>query len=233
MKQVSETKPLILIKSASKFNSNLQCGDCFHYKGSRHPNFDKPCSQLGVGTKSEAPSCYTPDATAFKTLSTDAFSMLAAFVSAMTPRQARVLMGVLKYAGSLEKHNMTFLQEVYFCTGHEQEAYLDDYFKGFVLGVGKTGEFIVVGTDYLQASKNSTLAYLSAASVLTEEAFVKRRKKLVAAGKLGKPKTVKAVNNNTYVVPTIDEAPTGENVAQTGKRTNKKKMDSKYLVIET
>lgn len=224
-----ESKPLILIKSASKFNANLQCGDCFHYRGSRHPNFDKPCSLLGVGTKSEAPSCYTPDVTAFKTLSLDAFGMLAALVASMTPRQSRVLMGILKYAGSLEKHDMTFLQEVYFCAGNEQDAYLDDYFKGYVLGVGKSGEFIVVGTDYLQSAKNSTFAYLSRESVLTEEQFVRRRKKLAVHGRLGKPKTVKAVNNNTYVVPTIDEAPTGEKVTS----ARKKKLSKADLTIET
>lgn len=226
----TESKPLILIKSASKFNANLQCGDCFHYKGSRHPNFDKPCAQLGVGTKSEAPGCYTPDVTAFKSLSLDAFGMLAALVASMTPRQSRVLMGVLKYAGSLEKHDMTFMQEVYFCSGNEQDAYLDDYFKGYVLGVGKSGEFIIVGTDYLQSAKNSTFAYLSRESVLTEEQFIKRRKKLAMHGRLGKPKTVRAVNNNTYVVPTIDEAPTGE-----GRITamRKKKLSKKDLVIET
>ena len=191
----------------SKFNSSLQCGDCLHYKGQKHPKFDAPCGTLGIGSKAEAPSCYTPDVTAFKSMSKDSFPYIAALVGAMSPRQARVLMGMLKYAGSLERIGMTFMQEVYFCMSSEQEAYLDDYYRGYVIGLNKAGGVIIVGTDYLQGSKNSMIAYLDKSSVLTETQFNNRRRGLVNQGKIRKPMILRLEKKNKYIVPTIDEAP--------------------------
>lgn len=192
---------------ASKFNSSLMCGDCLHYKGQKHPKFDAPCSTLGVGMKSEAPSCYTPDVTAFKAMSKDSFPLIASLIATMSPRQSRILMGMLKYAGSLERIGMSFLQECFFCMSSEQEAYLDDYYRGYIVGLNKAGGVIIVGTDFLQGSKNSMIAYLDKVSVLTEQQFALRRKSLVTRGKIKKPLVARLEKKNMYIVPTIDEAP--------------------------
>ncbi len=201
---VKNTKPE---SNATKFNTNLQCGDCLHYKGSRHPAMDKPCTELGIGSKSEAPGCYTPDVTAFRSLGLDAFGVLAAFISTLTPRQSRVLLGVLKYAGSLERHGLQFLEERYFKLG---DNYLDNYYKGYVIGVGKNGEFILVGTDYLNCSKASTLAYLDKSSLLDEKRFEKEKTILLSQGRVKSPKVARLVARDEYQVPTIDNEPKGE-----------------------
>lgn len=218
------------ISAPSKFNINLLCGDCLHYKGNPHPRFDSSCIKLGIGAKSEAPSCYTPDVTAFRSLSRDTFAVIAALVAAMTPRQSRVLLGTLKYAGSLEKIGMSFLEECYFSLGSTTEAYLDDYVKGYVIGLNKGGGVIVVGTDYLQGSHNSMIAYLDTKSILTEKKFNALRVKLVALGKIRKPKVIHLVKKGQYEVPTIDEAPTGN---ASGKRRKKSTGDDRSITVNT
>jgi hypothetical protein len=218
-KPLKNVKPVVKEQTGgSKFNASLLCGDCLHFHGQPHPRFEAACAKLGIGSKSEAPSCYTPDVTAFRSLSKDTFTVVAALVGSMTPRQSRVLMGTLKYAGSLEKVGMTFLQECYFCMGSEQEAYLDDYMKGFVVGLNKAGGLIVVGTDFLQGSKNSMVAYLDKASILDEKGFNRRRKKLVELGKIRKPQVIRMVKKNTYVVPTLDDGPQVAGKTTKGKR---------------
>lgn len=193
----------------SKFNLNLTCGDCLHYKGSRNPKFDGPCSTLGIGSKSEAPSCYTPDVTAFRSVSKDTFPLLAVIASTISPRQARVLMGMLKYAGTLERVNLTFLQECFFTLGSTQEAYLDDYCRGYAAGVDKHGSVIVVGSGYLQGAKGAMIAYLDKGSVLTAEKFGLLRKQLVGLGKIRKPSIARLERKGDYEVPTIDDEPNG------------------------
>ena len=218
-KQLKNTKPENL--PATKFNMTLMCGDCLHYRGSRHPNFDAPCATLGVGMKGEAPSCFTPDVTAFKSLSKDTFPLIASLVAAMSSRQSRVLMSVLKYAGTLERVGMTFLEECFFCLSSEQEAYLDDYCRGYVVGLNKTGGLIIVGTDFLQGSKNSMIAYLDKSSVLNEEQFRVRRKNLVDKGKIRKPLVARMEKKNLYIVPTIDDGPGKVNATAPGRRGRK------------
>lgn len=212
----------------TKFNHQTSCGDCLHFKGSRHPELAAPCSLLGISTKALAPSCYTPDVTAMRALGPSAFQTLALLVAAMTPKQTRVFMGMLKYAGALERMGYTFLEEVYFTVSDE---YLESYYKGFVIGVGKMNELIIVGTDYLQASKTTTIAYLSKDSVLNAEKFKKYARKCIEEGKFHKPQTKKAVISQTHVVPTMDSAPTGEKGVKKQKAAGK--ANPKSFVIET
>ena len=216
------TKPVIVIEEqrATKFNVALQCGDCLHYKGSAHPKFSAPCIKLGVGTKSEAPSCYTPDVSAFRSMSKDVFPVLAALVGCMTPRQSRVLMGVLKYAGSLEKVGLTFLEKVYFTHSTPTEAYLEDYYCGYALAMTRSGQVVLVGSDYLKASSASMTAYLDKGSVLREEVFAKRKEKLVALGKIYRLKSIKKPRGSSdveHVIPTIDEGPVAPTSSKKGK----------------
>ena len=201
----------------SKFNSSLQCGDCLHYTGQAHPSFDAPCAKLGIGSKSEAPGCFTPDVTAFRSLSKDTFSVIATLIGAMTPRQARVLQGLLKYAGSLSTVGLSFLEECYFCLCAEQQAVLEDYMRGYVVGLNKAGGIIVVGTDFLQGGKDSAIAYLGKSSLLTEDQFAKVRRRLLDLGKVRRQKVIKIALQNQYVVPTMDEAPDGKKGSSGGK----------------
>jgi hypothetical protein len=169
-------------QKATKFNVDLQCGDCLHYKGSAHPKFESSCIKRGVGTKSEAPSCYTPDVSVFRSMSKDVFPMLAALVGIMTPKQSRVLMGILKYAGSLERAGLTFFEVVYFCNAPPTDAYLEDYCFGYAIAMTRAGQVVVVGSDYLKASPSSLIAYLDKGSILREHVFPETQRKAYGFG---------------------------------------------------
>lgn len=217
-------------QKATKFNVDLQCGDCLHYKGSAHPKFEAPCSKRGVGTKSEAPSCYTPDVSAFRAMSKDVFPMLASLVGLMSARQSRVLMGVLKYAGSLERAGLTFLEVCYFCNCPPETAYLEDYFYGYALSMTRSGQIVLVGSDYLRQSPTSLVAYLDKGSVLREAVFQKRKDRLCDEGKIHRLRSIlgpRRATDEGYVIPTIDDAPKAPKTK--GKKGTSRKTDPGYV----
>ena len=219
---------------ATKFNVDLQCGDCLHYKGSANPRFEAPCIKRGVGVKSEAPSCYTPDVSAFRSMSKDVFPMLASLVTLMTPKQSRVLMGVLKYAGSLERAGLTFFEMCYFCNCPPEAAYLEDYFYGYAMSMTKGGQIVLVGSDYLRQSPTSMVAYLDKGSILREAVFQKRKDKLCDEGKIHRLKSIvnpRRLTDEGYVIPTIDEAPRAPKSKKKGK-TGSRKSDPDYVYKE-
>ena len=207
--------------SATKFNVGLMCGDCSHFKGYHHPNFDKPCFKLGISTKSEAPACFTPDVSALREISKDAWPMLAAITGLMTPKQSRVMMGLLKYAGSLERAGLHFLEKCYFCHTPADKAYLEDYSCGYALTMTRAGQVVIVGNDFLKASPAAMIAYLAKSSVLKEKEFKKRFDKCVSQGRIQKPQTAKAIASGVdYEVPTIDNEPTGETKKSRRRKAN-------------
>ena len=213
-------RPMVLLdeSKSTKFNVGLQCGDCAHFKGAPHPNFDAACAKRGVGAKLEAPLCYTPDVTAFRSVSKDVFPMIAALVGILEPRQSRILMGVLKYAGTLERVGLSFLEVVYFSHNSLSDSYLEDYCKGYALSMTKAGQVVLVGSDYLGGSTASMIAYLDKSSVVRESVFLKRKEKLLKAGRVNRLKLHKHVTTDIeYEVPTIDSEP-GQTVGKTSKR---------------
>jgi hypothetical protein len=218
----------------SKFNVGLQCGDCAHFKGAPHPKFDAACSKRGVGSKMEAPLCFTPDVTAFRTAGKDVFPMVAGLLSILQPRQSRILMGLLKYAGTLEKAGLSFLEVVYFSHASVTDSYLEDYVKGYALCLTRTGQVVLVGSDYLGGSSASMIAYLDKGSVLRESVFLKRKEKLLDAGRVHRLKTVKhKLPDADYVVPTIDDEPNA-GVKTAKKRTSRSpKYNTGDFTIET
>ena len=203
----------------TKFNVGLMCGDCLHFKGSAHPKYEAACAKRGVGTKVEAPMCYTPDVAVFRTLSKDVFPMLSALVGSMSHKQSRVLMGLLKYAGTLEKAGLTFLEECYFCSAPLAEAYLEDFTRGYALTMTKSGQVVLVGSDYLKASSASMVAYLDKASVLNDAAFQKCKDRCMESGRVYRPRRPKVVMSTLdYNVPTIDDEPVAATRGTTRKR---------------
>ena len=193
---------------ASRLNIiSLRCGDCGHHKGTAHPSFGQPCAKLGIKAYATAPSCYAPDVTVFRKTGPEVFVQLASILSTLSPQQSRVLMGLLKSAGSLEKFGFQFLQKVYFRAGDD---YLDNYFRGVVLGTGFEGTLAVVGVNFFTSSRASVIAYLFPDSVLSSDQFYRRRKKLFNSGALYAPR--KPHRND--IVTVEYEPPTFESSAE-------------------
>lgn len=217
----SEKKRVIEISDSSKHNLlTLRCGDCGHHKGSPHPAFGKPCAELGVRTYASAPNCYAPNVSIFRKAGPTVFAQLASILSSFSPQQSRILMGLLRSAGSLEKHGYSFLDRVYFRSGDD---YLDNYFSGFILGVGYNGTLALVGSTFFTTVRNPVIAYLLPESVFPVEVFEKKKKKLVKEGKLYTPRKPhkNVITDDHYEPPTIETAQ--ETLDQAARAIFKKK----------
>lgn len=218
----SEKKRVVEIADASKQNQlTLRCGDCLHHKGSPHPAFGKPCSELGVKGYATAPTCYSPDVSIFRKSGPTVFAQLASILSTFTPQQCRILMGLLRSAGSLEKYGHSFLDRVYFRSG---EDYLDNYYSGFILGVGYGGTLSLVGSSFFTAVRSPIIAHMLPESVFSAEIFQKRKKKLVKEGKLYAPRKAhkNVIEGVDYEPPTL-ETPQ-EHLEMSAKSLFKKKQ---------
>lgn len=222
-------KRSVLDSNATRSNVVLRCGDCLHFKGTPHPSFGSRCSDLGVKSYGSAPPCYAPNVVIFNKVSPDTFAVLASLVSSFSPAQSRVLMGLLKTAGSLDKYGYSFLQKVYFRLG---EDYLDNYYSGYVLGVGMEKTVSIVGKAFFKGDKRPIMATLMPESVLDTEEFKKRRKKLMASGKLYEPRKARKNDiSDEYMPPTIETAQ--ETLDEMAKRSGKKRIkNGKLKVLE-
>jgi hypothetical protein len=196
-----------------------------HFNGTSHPSIGKPCATLGVKAYGTAPPCYTANVSVLSAISPETFSMLASTIASMTPKQCRVLMGLLKTAGSLEKFGFTFLQKVYFRLGPD---YLDNYYSGYVLGTGVDKTISIVGKSYFKGAKKPVIASILQDSVVSVEVFKKRKKKLLAEGKLYEPRKVhKNEITEDYEPPTIETAQ--ETLEEMAKYAGKKRVKNNKL----
>ena len=174
-----------------------------HHKGTPHPAIGEPCNNRGVKTYAAAPNCYTANVSVFRKVSPQTFSILSTIISDFTPQQSRILMGLLKSAGSLEKHGLSFLEKVFFRLG---EDYLDSYYSGYVFGSGLNHSLMIVGSSFLTGVKHPIIAHLEPSSVLSVEAFKRKHKFLVQHGKLYVPRKPHRndVTTINYIPPTIE-----------------------------
>jgi hypothetical protein len=183
---------------------------------------------MGIKPYATAPNCYAPNVTLFRKAGPDTFATLASVISAFSPQQSRVLMGLLKSAGSLEKHGYTFLEKVYFRCG---EDFLDNYFYGHVLGLGLNGTLAVVGASYFRTVKAPLVAYLLPESVMGAEVFRKKKNRLQKSGMLYAPRRPR---QNDIVVdyepPTMETSP--EIMEKLANQTFGKKKRKPLRVIE-
>lgn len=223
-KDTSDDAPL------SQDNVKLRCGDCFHYKGTAHPSIKVLCKSMDVRPGALAPSCFTPNVTVFRELGPQVMGQMAALVSTFSSQQARVFMGLLKGASSLEKMGLTFMQKVYFCTGTDS---LENYYSGFVLCTGPDKSIMLVGRDYLKCNNSSMVASLAKSSLITsKEEFDAVKDDLVARGRIraANEKLKKAMSKIDYEPPTFDTDPSV--LEARANKSAKKRGNEKLFRVE-
>jgi hypothetical protein len=226
----SQTKKDITLspEAAAKDNTKLKCGDCLHFKGTSHPMYGEVCSNRGVKTFATAPNCYTPNVVVFRKAGPDTLRVLSGIISGFTPSQSRVLMGLLKGAGALEKRGLSFMQKVYHCFG---EDYLDNYVSGYVLGLGLEDTILVVGQDYLRNSSTMVVSHLMRSSLITQDEFKSKRKSLIESGKVYQPrrphKNIKI--DEKYEPPTLE---TSVDELEKAASRGEKKKKTRTLTVE-
>jgi hypothetical protein len=131
----------------------------------------------------------------------------------MSSTEARVLIALLRNIKTQEKfYNLKFGQPVYFCLSND---YLSNYFMGFVVGVATTGEEQVFVSSNLgkQQRRTPMLGSFIRDRVLTLSEFNKRKKELIALGKVQDPKklftptTLIKATASDYEIPNMETAP--------------------------
>jgi hypothetical protein len=230
---ICEKKAVTLVEDASKKNIlSLRCGDCMHFKGNAHPAYGKPCAELGIKTYATAPNCYAPDVASFRRVSANTFMALATILSSFTPQQSRVLLGLLRSVGSLEKYELTFLEKIYLRAG---EDYLDNYVGGVVLGVGFQKSIAVVGTTFFSEVKSQVVAYVLPDSIMKAQSFTKKKAALIREGRIFTPRRPHKndiSNPKDYEPPTMETPPEAlEQAARAMFKKNKAKRESTAVQV--
>ena len=214
-------------RESTASNIKLKCGDCMFLEKDSHPTYGVPCEERGIKSFATAPGCYTPNVKSLASISVETFDVLGQIVSACTPSQSRIIMGLFKTQAQLSKLGFYLMQPVFFKLGSED--YLDNYLKGFAMGVGPNKEILLLSTPVQK--KNTVYASVCAASLLDEFTFADHRARLVEAGRIYQPKVPhKNLNadDDSYQVPTIETSEELLNslAANTGKKKPKSSKET-------
>lgn len=199
-----------------------RCGDCNYFRNAAHPAMGgQPCSQLGVAPTKIAPPCWVPDTGALRSLGRPSIAAIAAVLTQMTPRQARIFAGMLKGAGSLDRVKLSFFERVYFTLGRGDA--LDCFYSGYVLSRGPDDSVILLASPVFPQANTLTCAQIARSSILRRSDFEKARARLVEAGRLyhvpRKPRHV--IDDATaYEPPTYDTSP--EHLEAQAKRAERR-----------
>lgn len=209
--------------SATNYNLKFRCGDCLHFKGNAHPSIGAPCESSGVVATGLAPACFTPDVGVLKKLPEPSIGILFSIFSSLTPKQSRILAGLLSKSSGLEKHGFSFLEKVYFCAGDD---WLENYFCGHVISDDPHGNILIVGTKFFTELKTNMIASMRSKSLLNKKQFAEKKAALFESGKIiqdkRKPKIRPSVDID-YEPPTIESNPDSVGkVSAKPKKVNRK-----------
>ena len=131
--------------------------------------------------------------------------------SAYSPKQRRILMALLKTSTKTNKKEHKFGTKVYIPIRNEGK-YLSDWAAAYVLGYTQDGKIVISGSPERRSIGRSFTAYLYPDSVFSAIDFAKKKKLMIAEGRINNPKIEKAkriatVDDYEPQVPTMDTAP--------------------------
>ncbi len=187
----------------------FKCGDCLHHKQTPHRQNKRVCAEEGIRTFAVAPKCFTPDYT--KVIgNTDEFMAAVTFYGSRTPQQRKILLGMLRQQPKGRKIAMG--TRLYLnIRGRE---YIDNYVCGFAVGYTSGGDLVLCGDPDAKARGRVFFAYLrSESSLLTQKEWRAKYTDLKTRGRIsdpsvtGKRDITDVVKEDTYEIPTIDQAP--------------------------
>ncbi len=196
-------------EKSAKITFTPKCGDCMHFD--HYAKFQSVCSKLGVLKNRLAPPCFTENVFVLQKQSPDVLNQIGLLLKDFTPSQARILLAILAKKKKYKEYGLAFGMPVYFHLGSD---YLNNYFKGYVVGVANRGEPMVYVSSDLnkkQVNKPAMLA-LYPDSVFTISQFEKKKKSLADNNRLNDPKiTTIGKKNKTEISDVFDfEPPTLE-----------------------
>lgn len=228
---------------STKLSIGLKCSDCLHFKGPASPHYADKCSKTGVLPFAKACKFYTPDLSKIRQAdgSTELFANLANAAKGLEGAPLRILAYSLLRQDALKKVGLRLGQALYVylppTLGMPREIreqmekydlhYIDQYYKGYVIGAVNHGDSIEVYISPSEVGKADPYTISLTAKeggrlpeyVVGGKNFRKRCTRLEAEGKAKMPKeTRKAINKLLErpwrarpliddEVPTIDTVP--------------------------
>jgi len=146
------------------------------------------CKLKGIRTFALAPKCFTPDITQIAGNS-DSFAAIAMLFAEYTPRQKRILIGVLKQPQKKFKRELPFGTRVYF-HGLGKD-YISNYMSGMVAGTTSSGQLIITGSPDRNTRGRSYFAYMNDSDeLMTAREWKVKKAELKAAGKILDPQSL-------------------------------------------
>lgn len=222
-----------MTKKITKISTDetFKCGSCLHFNVTAHTSKESPCSALGVRRFAIAPRCFTPDYT--KVISnTDEFVQLAAFFASKTPEQKKILLGILR---ATPKGNKLRMGTRMFLNLRGRE-FVSNYVCCYVVGYTSGGQIVLTGSPDRKVRGKSFFAYLrDDSSLITPKQWAQRYAALRAKGRIQDPTfginrdITASVENDTYEVPTIDNAP--KEKGDKGTKTKVKRTDDLVTIL--
>jgi len=209
----------------------FRCGECLHFKQSRHRSFDSLCSVLGRKAFAIAPKCFTPDYT--KVIhNTDEFVQLATLIGQKTPQQRKIMMAILRQKPMGKKLPMG--TKMYL--NYRGREYISNYLHGYVVGYTSANEIVLAGSPDQNSRGRAFFAYLkSDDTLLTPKEWKLKFTKLRRLGRIQDPTSTTIrditakVQDDNYEVPTIDNAPKDPRATKTKTRS---KSDPRTSLVE-
>ena len=197
-----------------RLSLNIKCRDCIHFK--RGPAFfEKKCKDLGILPEARACQAFTPDIYKLSRVEADTIFNLGKLVKDFKETHFRILSFIFRNMSLIKRSKLKFGQPVYINLSSPYIDYLDAYYKGYVLGVSKSGDQIFITSSLRKTTDNVYLSVLPS-SILTLAQFKKRRKKLKKFGRVKIPKKYITANLEEkppiYRKPITDEVPTIDNI---------------------
>ena len=200
----------------------FKCGECLHYEKNKHRSNKDVCKNLGIRHFRKAPKCFTPNFTEVMS-NIDNFISMQVLINTLSAKQKKIMLGVLRSYAITKKRPLKIGQKVYL--NIRTAEYISNYLTGYVVGYTSVNEVIIGGSPERNARGKMFFAYLpSTKSLLTQKEWDVALKKMIKKGKLVDPRaekmhgiTYEKLNNEQYVVPTIDS------VLEKPKKINKRK----------
>lgn len=181
----------MLIPDASGTNRvslGMKCGDCTHLEKGPAA-FEKLCSQLGKTGFSAACNAFTPDYMKITVLRKGELETLAKLVAGIGPSQMKLFAYAFRSVDFLKKAGFQLGQEVVFSIGGD---YLDCFVRGSAWAADPGATQVYIISNFENLNGDNCFLTLMRTSVFTLEAFKKKRKQLIADGRVNEPKPTKS-----------------------------------------
>lgn len=216
--------------SANRVSLGLKCGDCV-FLNSGMKRFEQPCGMLGQEPFSHACPEFSPDMRPLMKVATMDIHALAEITGRMSQNQLRLMAYVFRNMDFIRKTGLTFGQPVLFSL--DGKDYLENYFRGVIVGASKDGRTVYITSDLEQLNKSQCMLTLMRSEIKTVEEFRTHHAFLVKKNRLRSPVPNKyserktllqllklttgeyqlylqtlTVKPDSYVPPTIDAVPT-------------------------